>query len=381
MPFGYLTTVAVVALCMIFAVAPPKPRRTSPTSVSYLLGFLVNELPFVAIYWLIASTALAAWQGDLATPVGLVGAGIAAVTALGLGVVARRGFAARPAVAKALADGLAGRRTAGAQRSRDVPSRHPWARILFAPLPIRARGVRRTSNVSYGDAGRSNLLDVYSHRSRVGGPILVYFHGGAFHSGRKSREARPLLHRLAARGWLCISANYRLAPAARFPEPLIDAKRVIAWARTHGSRCGADASTVVVAGSSAGAHLAAMSALTVNDPIFQPGFESMDTSVAAAVTLYGFFGSADSVPGLPSSPTSYLGPHAPPFFVAHGDQDTIVIVDDARRFVAALRQTSASPVVYAELPRGQHGFDLFRSARFESVVDGIGAFLAHLIKT
>jgi acetyl esterase/lipase len=44
---------------------------------------------------------------------------------------------------------------------------------------------------------------------------------------------------------------------------------------------------VFVAGSSAGGHLTAMAALTPNDAGFQPGFERADTSVTAAICLYG----------------------------------------------------------------------------------------------
>jgi dipeptidyl aminopeptidase/acylaminoacyl peptidase len=62
--------------------------------------------------------------------------------------------------------------------------------------------------------------------------------------------------------------------------------------------------------------------------------------------------------------------------VAHGDKDTLVLVEDARRFVQRLRRTSSNPVVYAELPGGQHTFDLFDSLRFEAVVSGIEAFAA-----
>jgi hypothetical protein len=36
-------------------------------------------------------------------------------------------------------------------------------------------------------------------------------------------------------------------------------------------------------------------------------------------------------------------------------------------------------MVYAELPGGQHSFDLFHSIRFETVVDGIEAFTAWVI--
>jgi acetyl esterase/lipase len=64
---------------------------------------------------------------------------------------------------------------------------------------------------------------------------------------------------------------------------------------------------------------------------------------------------------------------APPFFVTHGDHDSLIPVAAARLFVKRLRATSASPVVYAELPGAQHRFN---SLRFEAVVDGIEAFAA-----
>jgi acetyl esterase/lipase len=225
--------------------------------------------------------------------------------------------------------------------------------------------------------GSSNLLDVYRHRSHPsGGPTLIHLHGGAFVGGRKNSETRPLIYRLASQGWLCISANYRLSPAASFPDHLVDVKKVIAWVREHGHDFGADPAVVFVAGSSAGAHLAAMAALTPNDHGLQPGFEHVDTSVTAAVCLYGYYGPLDTKERPPSSPVAYVGPGAPPFFIAHGDQDTKVSVEDVRLFAERLRSTSSRPVVYAELPGAQHSFDLFHSLRFEAVVDAIEAFAA-----
>jgi acetyl esterase/lipase len=73
---------------------------------------------------------------------------------------------------------------------------------------------------------------------------------------------------------------------------------------------------------------------------------------------------------------AYVRSDAPPFFVTHGDLDTVAVVEDARRFVELLRTTSSDPVVYAELPGAHHTFDLFHSIRFETVVDGIEAFSA-----
>jgi acetyl esterase/lipase len=111
------------------------------------------------------------------------------------------------------------------------------------------------------------------------------------------------------------------------------------------------------------------------DPRFQPGFEDTDTSVTGVVVLYGFYGVGGADLSIDRTPAAAsAGP--PPFFVAHGDRDGIVPVGDARAFVGRLRSTSGSAVVYAELPGGQHLFDLFRSCRFEAVIDGVEAFAA-----
>jgi len=64
--------------------------------------------------------------------------------------------------------------------------------------------------------------------------------------------------------------------------------------------------------------------------------------------------------------------------LAHGDQ-TDVPLQGARLLAEQLRSRSTEPVVYAELPGGQHSFDLFQSIRFENVVDGIDAFVAWVI--
>ena len=196
-------------------------------------------------------------------------------------------------------------------------------------------------------------------------------------SSSKRLGARYLLHRLAGEGWICVGANYRRASDDEFSAPLIDVKKVIAWVHEHGPEYGADPSTIFVAGSSLGAHLASLAACTAGDSVSQPGFESADTSVAGAISLYGYYGGVASGEP-PSSRFACPTRNAPPCFVVHGDQDTLVIVEDARGFVEQLRATSSNPVVYAELPGAQHGFDLFRSRRLDTVVDAIEAFTAHI---
>jgi acetyl esterase/lipase len=381
MPVGYLITVALAAGGTLLALAPTRRPRVL-AALSFRVGLLFNELPFLVLLFLLASTALAIGDGDVESGAAWLVVGAALLVMAGQAVIVKRGLLTRPTIERALRDGLgAGWRDAlDAVQAGRLRRRLPLARIALLPFPPLSRpgSVERVADIRYGDAGRENLLNLYRHRSHPQkAPVLVYVHGGGYFSGGKSREARPLIYRLASQGWVCISANYRLKPGATFPDHLIDLKKVIAWVCEHGEVYGADPATLFVAGSSAGGHLASLAALTPNDPAFQPGFEAADTSVLAGISLYGYLGSYHGM-GSSSSPGEHLRPDAPPFFLAQGDRDTYSprFVEIARGFAGELQGASSSPVVYAELPGGQHAFDLFHSIRFEMVIDGIEAFAA-----
>jgi acetyl esterase/lipase len=370
-PFGAL----IFAWMTLMAVMPlRRPRRLAV--ISWISSASPNEVPFLFLYLVIVSTAPSVIAGDLDTASDWISLALAVLTSAGLLVVAGRSLKSGPVMDRALIDSLGPR-----WRSELDPAlaaglrRHlPWARILFVPWMFGRHDVEREANVAYGHDGTDNLLDVYRHRSRpTHTPTLIYLHGGGFRWGRKNREARPLLYHLASQGWTCISANYHLASSEAFPRNLVDVKKILAWIRTHGDRFGADPDTVLLVGASAGAHLAATAALTVNEPAFQPGFEDADTSITAGIGLYGYYGPATDDQHRPSTPLACRG-EAAPFFVIHGEHDTLAPPDGARALVDHLRAVSSNPVLYAELPGAQHSFDLFHSVRFENVIDGIEAF-------
>jgi hypothetical protein len=92
--------------------------------VSFRVGLLLNELPFIALYYLLAATLLAFGQGDIDSPAAWSVLGLAALTAAGLAVIVRREARAGPAAARPLRDGL----------GMAPPHRRlPWARILLGP--------------------------------------------------------------------------------------------------------------------------------------------------------------------------------------------------------------------------------------------------------
>jgi acetyl esterase/lipase len=271
-------------------------------------------------------------------------------------------------------------------------------------------GVEWIRDVAYGatlpgDKGRRNLLDVV--RPSAPGerrPALLQIHGGGWVIGDKREQGQPLMGHLAARGWVSFAINYRLSPQATFPDHIVDVKRAIRWIREHGAEYGADPEFVCVTGGSAGGHLAALAAVTANDPRFQPGFEHVDTKLAAAVPFYGVYDfldrygirgtqkmepflaktvlkcTPDENPELweAASPIAHVSADAPPFLLVHGTYDSLVWLEEMRVFQRALAEKSRRPVLALELEGAQHAFDCFHSPRSAHAVRAVTAFLEHV---
>jgi acetyl esterase/lipase len=355
----FLVHVIALGLATTAALAPPvRPRPLA--RAAFLAGMVVNEVPHLVLLLLMVSSIVAVWSGDLGRDVlsAVLMAG-AVLTAVMLVQLTRRAASSDSVAHEALL-------TAGIDRAS---LRGSWWRSALTPLPFRPRSVQRVRNLGYGEHRRQRL-DVVLRRDRpAGGPVLVYFHGGGYFSGSKNWEARGLLHHFAERGWVCVSASYRLRPRAGFEDHLADARAVMAWARSHAIEYGANASRVVMAGSSAGAHLTSLYALGATP----------DEPPAAAVCLYGYYGryyGRGPDEAVPSTPFALEASGAPPFLIAHGTLDNCTSAADARDLAAKLRVESRQPVVHVELPGGQHAFDFVSSWRLTAVIDALDALLS-----
>lgn len=249
-----------------------------------------------------------------------------------------------------------------------------WS-LMIHPFARRPPSVELIKDVPYGGHVRQRL-DVYRRIDGSGrGPVLVYFHGGGYFTGDKRRAGLPLLHHLADRGWLCVSANYRLRPEAGMAEHLADARAVIAWAREHAADYGADSTTLMAAGSSAGAHLAMLCALTPAE----------STPLNGLICMYGWFLDYAEYFGEPqagSTPTSPfdLDPVvAPPTLLVHGSVDVLANPQTASDLAARFAAATAGPVATVTLPGGQHGFDAFNTWRAQAVADGVDVFVDRVV--
>ncbi|OBH86632.1 alpha/beta hydrolase [Mycobacterium sp. E2989] len=289
------------------------------------------------------------------------------------------------------------------------PTRSGRRSLPLGNTVARRRYVEKTNVVSYGPNGRANLADIWRRRDLprdAKAPVLLQVPGGAWMIGMRRPQAYPLMSHLAARGWVCVSIGYRVSPRHTWPDHIVDVKRALAWVKENIADYGGDPDFVAVTGGSAGGHLCALAALTPNDPKFQPGFEEADTSVVAAVPIYGrydwFSTEGEGRPEFVSllekfvvkrpfdshrdvyvdaSPIRRLHADAPPFFVLHGSDDSLIPVGEAQEFIEELRAVSKSPVAYAELPSAQHAFDIFSSPRAHRSAEAVARFLSWVYAT
>lgn len=398
---SFLRRQAVIAALTANALRPLTGQRAGIPA--FAAGWMYGELAPQVLALTAADTAL--HLSPLRRgPRSRLGLALAAGSALGLAHLVRQSQRARHHVEDALVEGL------GVEyvEQLDAPPTPaelatPW-RQLLNPLWMRERRVHVERDIAYSTYGRRGMLDIYrpAEGDLSGAPVLLQVHGGAWMTGRKDRQAIPLMQHMAARGWVCVAINYRLSPRAVFPDHIVDVKRAIAWIKEHIDEYGGDPDYIVITGGSAGGHLCALAAVTPNEAEWQPGFEEVDTTVQAAVPHYGVYDFAGST-GLRSAVgmrDTFLAPRVlrttwdrepekfeaaspilrvdgdePDFFVIHGASDTLVDVGQARAFVDRLREVSKSSVVYAELPGAQHAFDTFPSIRSAHVVRAIERYL------
>jgi acetyl esterase/lipase len=378
-----------------------------PLSVpAFAFGVVPSELPLQTGIFQMATGVLAARGGGTRGWRGKLGLAAYAASAAGLVAIHRTATKAGGVLETALVDELgANYRTRIREPFSPQPETAVTRRQLLLP-DMRARKRYRVGrDISYGDAGVRNHLDVWKRAdlpNDAKAPVLFQVHGGAWMVGMKEGQAETLMAHLAERGWVCVTANYRLSPRATWPDHIVDVKRALAWIKEHIAEYGGDPDFVAITGGSAGGHLCALAALTPDDPQYQPGFEDADTSVAAAVPIYGRYdwfttkgaGRWEFVLILlqrlvvkkrltkhlqiyrDASPITRVRADAPPFFVLHGVDDSLIPVPEARAFVAAMRDVSKEAVVYSEIPHAQHAFDFFGSPRGYYTAHAVEKFLS-----
>ena len=223
--------------------------------------------------------------------------------------------------------------------------------------------------VVYGRGGDRELLcDIYQPSPEVAAKrtAIVHLPGGGFRRCNRAgvRLARPL----AALGYTCIAAEYRVLPDGVWPAPLHDVKAAIRWARSHAGELGFEPEKLVVLGHSAGGRLALMAAATQNNTDFEGsgGSAGISTQIGACVAFYAPAGDMAQNPVTGPNPSEAqlrsislmdkITQDVPPTLLLHGTEDRTIPVQDSVALYSALRGVGA-PVELHVIEGVTHIFD------------------------
>lgn len=158
-------------------------------------------------------------------------------------------------------------------------------------LPKSDPAVKSKADIPYRYTGNRNLLlDIYyPKKKKPRHPAVLLIFGGGWRSGDKSQN-QAMAMELASKGYVAVSAEYRLTPEAVYPAAVHDLKAAIRWMRRYAKQYGIDTSRIAVLGCSAGGQLAALVGTTNNDPAFdepQPQYPGVSSNVQAIIDIDG----------------------------------------------------------------------------------------------
>jgi len=216
------------------------------------------------------------------SPVGLLTGALGAVVAAR---DVRQVTAPHPGFARAF--GVAWEQSIAPEQQNGMLQRRWSWHLPAAPEP---RWQRDVPFWTLPDTDRRLLCDLWQPPPGVAqsGLALVYLHGGAWSLLDKDLFTRPFFGHLAAQGHVVMDVAYRLYPETDMLGMVGDAKRAIAWMKAQGPAYGVNPERVVVAGGSAGGHLALLAAYTPRDGALTPNdVGARDLSVRGVISCYG----------------------------------------------------------------------------------------------
>lgn len=217
-------------------------------------------------------------------------------------------------------------------------------------------------------------------------PAFVAIHGGGWRSGTP-RRFYPYANCLVSKGFVGVSVEYTLVGARQGNtvfDCVKDGRSAVRYIRAHAKELGIDPSRIIVAGGSAGGHVAAGTALfeNIDDP-------NDDLSVScvpdALVLLFAVldtspegYGNALIGPAWKSiSPIHQIKPGCPPTLIFHGGKDNVTAIATVKKYRELMTQKGNVCELVIE-PEGAHGHLNQDMKLFDQAVGRIETFLEEL---
>jgi acetyl esterase/lipase len=256
-------------------------------------------------------------------------------------------------------------------------------------------------------SGMDLKLDVYAPKSKAKVPVLINFHGGGWVAGNRESASLAVALPWLQMGFAVVNVQYRLAKTALAPAAVEDALCALQWVGSNADQYHFDLSKVVVAGNSAGGHLALATGMipsdspftnqcAANEPAWSGPYKNVAPKVAAVVNWYGITDVADMLQGpnvrsyavqwfgsLPNrlelahqvSPISYVRASGPAVLTIHGDADPLVPYAHALRLREAMNKAGEKNELLTIKGGGHGGFSAEQQVQ---AYEAIRAFLGGL---
>jgi acetyl esterase/lipase len=219
-----------------------------------------------------------------------------------------------------------------------------------------AEVIRRGLEFSAVPGFEPTLLDLYTPDGLPRPPLVVWIHGGGFHSGDRvglpgTLSPGSIFGALTGAGFACASIDYRLAPAARPADQMADVRAAVRFLVQRAPRYGYDPERLGVWGESAGGLHALLAGLTipqvkavvawypVTDLVEFLPTDPADLERQSA--LYGVRMKDARELAVAASPIRQVGNSAPPVLLVHGDEDAEVPVSQSLRMHERLLDVGA----------------------------------------
>ena len=285
-----------------------------------------------------------------------------------------------------------------AQAIAQPPPDLPSAVALF-------QKVRTVANVIYERAnGWEGKLDVYAQRMPPNSgpvPVVIFIHGGGWVQGTKEGSMLQGVLPYVAMGYSVVNVEYRLANVSLAPAAIEDCRCALRWVVAHAKDYNFDPARIVVAGASAGGHLALTTGMIPTSAGFDRTCQTRDEPhVAAIVNFFGIADVADLLDGpnkapfpeswpytvqwlgnppnraevaRAASPLTYVRAGVPPTISIHGDADPLVPYAHSVRLQELLQKAGVAHE-FVTIPGGGHGN--FSTAEWQRAFAAIEKFLA-----
>jgi acetyl esterase/lipase len=237
---------------------------------------------------------------------------------------------------------------------------------------IAAPDYQIVANVRY-DRYPETVLDILQPTapSLADRPGVIVIHGGGWVQGAKEAMLEDYCLPFVRHGMVVANVEYRLAGSAPAPAAVNDVLKAAQWFRDHAAQYKVDRNRIVAAGSSAGGHLALMTAMTPTSADLGPSIK-----IAAVIDFFGVADVADQVAGpnqrsyavawIPDqpgrlelarrlSPMAYVRKGLPPILALHGNADQVVPYEQSVALIKALK-AAGDDAELITVPGGHHDF-------------------------